>query len=103
MSRYVAWDDGERLVVFGWDPPLGTFFAQEYDRTIPEDSDEDDLLWWLGYVPREIGTVERLVEVAAERGHSIPDAICQNLAADADQPWEPGPLQAKLGFLGKET
>ena len=47
MSRY-EWKKDNRIYSLGWDPPLKTFFAQIHDETIPEDSEEDWCVLWLG-------------------------------------------------------
>jgi hypothetical protein len=102
MSRHTLVRTEERLVIVGWDAPMGTFFAQEYDTTIPEDSDEDDLLWWVGDGMREIQAVEALAEQLATRGHALTEEAGKTLAAESNTPWTPGPLQRALGFTGKE-
>ena len=104
MSRYVIPDrpDGftpEREIIVGWDPPLGTFFAQEYG---PEIDGEDNLEWWIGYAPREVQTIAELRAQLLARGVVIPQDVDDALRADEAAPWEPGPLQRMLGFTGKE-
>ena len=104
MSRHTIISNEERQVVVGWDPPLWTFFAQEYDLTIPEDDDErDPVIWWVGYVPYQIPTLEELVDLLTARGHRLSEATARDLCVEADLPWKPGPLQEKLGFVGKEN
>ena len=112
MSRHTLVQTEERLVVVGWDDPMGTFFAQEFDATMwrattttppPDDSEEDDLLWWVGYGMREIQTVEQLAAKLAERGHQLTEDAAKTLSAEAALPWTPGPLQQALGFTGKES
>jgi len=102
VSRHTLVTTEERLVVVGWDDPMGTFFAQEYDTTLPDDSEEEDLLWWVGYGMREIQTVEQLAAKLAERGHQLTEDAAKTLSAEAALPWTPGPLQQALGFTGKE-
>lgn len=104
MSRHTIVDEAERQLVVGWDPPMGSFFAQEYDLTIPEDDDDrDEVVWWVGYEFRQIATLEELVDKLAARGHRLSEATARDLCVEADLPWRPGPLQEKLGFTGKET
>jgi ClpP class serine protease len=51
MSRYEeALPDG-RTVVFGWDPPLLTYFGQVIDPTRDED---DQIVHWVGCSPEEL-------------------------------------------------
>lgn len=53
MSRYV-WtkkfegEAGEKEIVIGWDRPMGTFFAQIARLDLPEDSEEERIVLWLG-------------------------------------------------------
>lgn len=98
MSRYVLQDDGRREVVVGWDPPLGTFYAQIFAPQLPED--ENDCIWWVGYQPRELQTLRELDEALATQGVTLTHEIGLQLAFDQGTPWEPGPLQKMLGFTG---
>jgi hypothetical protein len=100
MSRHVIQSDGRREVVVGWDPPLGTFFAQIFAPQLPED--EDDCIWRIGYRPNEVKTVERLGEALQGEGVALPATVCSKLLEDQAEPWEPGPLQRAFGFTGKE-
>lgn len=93
MSRYVVPADGKEFVV-GWDPPLGTFFAQEFDR-------DEELVWWIGYEPSECTTIAHLRAECLTRGVVIPQDIDEALRSDESAPWTPGPLQRALGFTGK--
>lgn len=100
MSRYVLTHDVRNEFVVGWDPPMGTFFAQEY---VPEPADdEEECVWWVGYQMREIPTLDILLAVLKERGVEVPPDLQHKLAADAGASWEPGPLQKQLGYTGKE-
>lgn len=47
MSRY-EWKKENLSFAIGWDPPLKTFFAQIHDDSIPEESDKDNCIVWLG-------------------------------------------------------
>ncbi len=104
MSRHTIVDEAERQLVVGWDPPMGTFFAQEYDLTIPEDDDDnrDEVVWWVGYEFQSIPTLEEFVNLLATRGHKLSETTARDLCVEADLPWRPGPLQKKLGFVGKD-
>lgn len=100
MSRYIVEKTDTREVVVGWDPPLGTFYAQEYG---PADADdEESLVWWVGYAPQEIPTLAALRAQLLARGVVIPQDVDEMLRADYAAPWTPGPLQQKLGFTGKD-
>lgn len=100
MSRYTIRQGHEsKEVVVGWDPPLGTFFAQVFGPDT--DEGEEVVLGWCGYMPREVETVEQLATWLAARNVTLPDNVAEFLAHDAGQPWEPGPLQRSLGFTGK--
>ena len=48
----------------GWDPPLGTFFAQVYDHDGPDPYGDGGLFFWVGtsyaQIPRAAELVERL-------------------------------------------
>ncbi len=89
MSRYTIREEPSVIVV-GWDPPLGTFFAHEYDS-------DDDCVW-----VREERDLERLKSVLDKTGIVIPPNVQDCLAEDEAAKWEPGPLQKRLGFLGKD-
>lgn len=98
MSRYVIVQNDRREVVVGWDPPLGTFFAQEYDAAAgPED---DDLLWWIGNDRHEVRDIGVLENALRDQGWSLPPDVCAKLMADKQAPWEPGPMQKFFGFTG---
>jgi hypothetical protein len=47
MSRY-EWQKKDLNFSIGWDPPLKTFFAQIHDDSIPEESEQDPCIVWLG-------------------------------------------------------
>lgn len=104
MSRYMIEKNEKREVVVGWDPPMGTFFAQEYIPEDPlDDFPDDGLVWWVGYTMREIPTIAELDKLLILRGVVLPPEINEKLCADAGAPWEPGPLQKQLGYTGKDT
>lgn len=103
MSRHLIVKNADGEVVVGWDPPLGTFFAQIFGPE-PEDPDEDEnLIAWIGYEPRQVQTVEALAAWLAEHGVALNEHDGRMLAYESDEPWEPGPLQKRLGFTGKEA
>lgn len=100
MSRYVIpSDEKDVTIVVGWDPPLGTFFAQAEIVTVHEG---EDLLWWIGYGMREVTTIAELRRQLLEKGVVIPQDVDDALRRDEQEPWTPGPLQSALGFTGKE-
>jgi hypothetical protein len=93
--------DTDSTFIVGWDPPLGTFFAQEEAFTVYEG---EDVIWWIGYTMREIPTLADLrYLLLVKKGIVIPKDIDDLLRADQEAPWTPGPLQQALGFTGKET
>lgn len=100
MSRYVIQDDGRREVVVGWDPPLGTFFAQIFAPQLPED--EEELIWWVGGGQCEVPSLSALQDALRTQGIHLNEATRGKLNEDSLAPWEPGPLQRALGFTGKE-
>lgn len=99
MSRYAVPASGKESFIVGWDPPLGTFFAQEYGPSLEDD--EDNLVWWIGYEPGEVTTIADLRRWCLDRGVVIPQDIDDALRRDESEPWTPGPLQRALGFTGK--
>lgn len=101
MSRYpIESPRPDRDIIVGWDPPLGTFFAQEYRTDVP--ADEEDMAWWVGYIPNELPSLETLRAKLSEREIVLDDETAAKLKADSDAEWTPGPLQRMLGFTGKE-
>src|SRR5262245_7628900 len=81
MSRYaIAAQTPHLTCVVGYDPPLGTFFAQVIDPTRPED-DELHVPLWIGTDVAEIPTVAAL-EAALSDWAVMPESIKTQLAAD---------------------
>ena len=101
MSRYLIEDHGHREVWVGWDPPLGTFFAQVFAPLVPDD--EEELVWAIGQRAREVTTLDELAIALDEQGVTMTQRLRGQLAQDEAEPWEPGPLQRALGFLGKDA
>ncbi len=95
MSRHIVENDGRREVAVGWDPPLGTFYAQIF--TQPGKLYEE-CVWWIGYQPHEVKTVETLVDALGEQGVVLSATSADKLRADQAEPWEPGPLQKMFGY-----
>ncbi len=59
MSRHtIAALHPQHTCVVGYDPPLGTFFAQLWDQSIP--AAEEQLVLWVGTTLEEIPTVHAL-------------------------------------------
>lgn len=81
MSRYDISAPDALEVVVGWDPPLSTFFAQVWDRSLDEDDPAAELLW-VGCAPGEIRDVEHLSKAVAP-WVAVPDATVRALHADA--------------------
>jgi hypothetical protein len=78
MSRYEITPDhwpAHTSFAVGWDPPLGTFFAQVIDHSIGED--DDPVLVWVGALPpyfRDLDKVMRIVNDGV-RGRLPPVAL----------------------------
>ncbi|HET7487949.1 MAG TPA: hypothetical protein VFJ85_08475 [Acidimicrobiales bacterium] len=77
--------------VVGWDPPLGTFFAQVFDLRVPiapDDIDEPD--FWAGCRPAEVTSVAELRALVAA-WVDIDEALAAELEADreAEPAWPP--------------
>lgn len=71
------------LVVVGWDEPLGTFFGQVFDTTIPEEP--ENIVLWVGRRSREFRTVSRLA-TALRSYAALSPRIVRRLRQD--QRWE---------------
>lgn len=105
MSRHVisAIDPSAHSVVVGWDNPLHTFFADVYDLSVPEDSDDDDLLLSLGNRHDAIQTVEELQAQLSEYA-VIPNetaVLLNEEKADGLKNHAPTPLQQQMETLAK--
>lgn len=81
MSRYrIPTQDPHQRCVVGYDPPLGTFFAQIEDVTIPIE-DERRLVLWVGAAVHEIVTVAALAD-ALQGAAILPTEVQAQLAHD---------------------
>lgn len=81
MSRHeLPAADGFEVVV-GWDPPLGTFFAQVWDRRVDEDDPAAEVLW-IGCTPGEIRDPQTVCD-AVTRWARVPDGLARELYAEA--------------------
>jgi len=59
MSRHtLAALHPQHTCVVGYDPPLGTFFAQVWDQTLPATAEQ--VVLWVGTTLHEIPTVQAL-------------------------------------------
>jgi hypothetical protein len=64
----------------GWDPPLGTYFAQVY----PNDGDlDDDPVLWIGSRPRQAPSLDALRGALQPYG-AISDELAATLTQDCD-------------------
>ena len=64
MSRFQVSAKSEKHEVFvGWDRPLGTFFAQVYDRTVECEDDDGYMPLWRGAAPGDV--IRDPIELAA--------------------------------------
>lgn len=100
MSRHLIERETLREVWVGWDPPLGTFFAQIYAPQAP--LDEEELIWAIGDRPRQVTDLDELALALEEQGVKLTRAMRTRLAEEEAEPWGPGPLQRRFGFTGKE-
>lgn len=71
MSQHIVYNGkATRKWVFGWDPPLQSFYLQVHDTTLPKDSDR--IIAWLGADKDSIMyEVEDLVKAAYANGLAI--------------------------------
>jgi len=77
MSRHtLAALHPQHTCVVGYDPPLGTFFAQLWDQTLP--AAEEQLVLWVGTTLEEIPTVQALASALHEYA-VIPADVWQGL------------------------
>ncbi len=69
-------DDEQYEVVLGWDPPLGRYFVQVYDKSVHEDA--NPVVW-------EMGPRDEMVRLALPYVPSLDDLVAgeQQIAADA--------------------
>src|SRR3954465_8176769 len=71
MTRNAETEQWEDILwVFGWDPPLMTFFLQKHDALL-EDKDENPILWLGATADTQMYEVEDLVKVARKHGLEI--------------------------------
>lgn len=68
-------------IAVGWDPPLGTFFAQVFDHDLDED-DPKHTIKWIGCTPGEFRDPLSVIE-AVKPYALIPDDLHANLYAEA--------------------
>lgn len=86
MSRYeIDTHHPHQSCVVGWDPSMGTFFAQVFDDTHPGLTDEFPEVW-IGSTFHEIETVTELAQRLAPWAAVHPDLAAQ---LEADQHAEP--------------
>ncbi len=79
MSRHVV-VDSKGTWVFGWDPPLKSFFLQLHDYTRPED---EQIILWLGADRTSMmHNVRDLVHTAHDHGFLIDQGKRQILQDD---------------------
>ena len=87
MSRYeIPTTHPGMTCIVGWDPPLGTFFAQVYRRKRPQHP--ASLVHWIGTDLHEIPTVEAFT-VAIAAYVTVPEEIQQQLARDGRAGFQP--------------
>lgn len=87
MSRYTLMARPPyHYCVVGFDPPLGTFFAQVYRRRRPQHP--SSLVHWIGTDLNEIPIVEALTAALAPYV-TVPEEIQQQLARDGHVGFQP--------------
>ena len=80
MSRHtIAALHPQHTCVVGYDPPLGTFFAQLWNQTLP--AAEEQVVLWVGTALEEIPTVQALATALHEYA-VIPAAVWQRLESE---------------------
>lgn len=81
MSRHMV-RQGDKRFVFGWDPPLTSFFLQVHDPSLDE---EDQIIFRAGDTPETaMPEVEHLVQVASEHGLWIDSQMEVHLYREKD-------------------
>lgn len=80
MSTHAVVQDNLKFV-FGWDPPLMSFFLQIHDKYLSED---ENPVVWLGTAGSEMYEVEDLVRVAKKHGFQIDSETQTQLYREKD-------------------
>lgn len=81
MSQHVVTQDNKKWV-FGWDPPLMSFYLQVHDMTLDE---EENPIIWLGALPEtSMYEVEDLVRAARMTGLIITQTTQTALYGEKD-------------------
>ena len=104
MSRYQL-DSKQYDICVGWDQPMRTFFAIVQDPDLPEDedSDEDDLIAWIGNSYDSIKSVKQLQGLLTPYGGTIPKDIASSLKQDSKEPFTPSSLQVSMEKLFQDS
>jgi hypothetical protein len=87
-------------IIVGWDNPLGSFFCQVVDESVP--MDEDHVLYWRGTTPGAIPTVDALAEIMSDYV-TLTYAEKVRLAQDQQQRTEPTPFQQTMLAMMERT
>ena len=75
-----ATTDGMAVIV-GWDPPLNTFFAQVWNRSLEPDDPAAEVLW-VGIAYGEIHDPEQVCDAVAPWA-KVPDGLVGKLYGEA--------------------
>ncbi len=103
MSRYkVPALNRDHEAVIGWDGPLGTYFFQVFDTTIPDDDPRDDCLLWLGAEEGAFPCLDALLPIVGDYAR-VPEETLAQLRADQAQPYTRSPLQERVLCLVREV
>lgn len=67
-EKDISWEDIKW--VFGWDPPLRSFYLQKHDALV-ENPDENPVLWLGSNANNQLVDIEDLMEAAQKLGCEI--------------------------------
>ena len=103
MSRHAVRSNNPALeIIVGWDPPLNTFFAQVIRTDLTNDTDEDNIVLWIGATSNEIERANSLIGPLAPYG-TVPPALVETLDAERAkrhaESRQPTQLQSTLSAL----
>ncbi len=82
-------------VVVGWDAPLATFFGEVWDRTVPDEDDDEACVLWAGAALGALPTVAAL-QACLQAYATIPADVVAQLHRDRTTSRPRSPLQERL-------
>lgn len=83
MSQHIIIDT-EKKYVFGWDHPLQSFYLQVHDLKLPEDSEENPVVWLGATKDTIMYEVDDLVRAARREGLEILRPLRGDLYGEKD-------------------